>query len=173
MESLDYIQITEEPISLDHLMALVSLPEAGAVSTFSGTTRNNFEGKKVLKLQYEAYKPMAEKEMMKICQDIRSKWEVLKIAMVHRIGDVPIGEASVIIAISSAHRRESLESVSYAIDAIKSTVPIWKKEFYENDSSQWKENKECCFSNGHMKDKVDVSHSLAQQNHHESAHIHH
>jgi len=169
MESLDYFKIVEEPISLDHLITLVSSPEAGAISTFSGTTRNNFEGKKVLKLQYEAYKPMAEKEMKKICQDIRNIWEVLKIAMVHRIGDVPIGESSVIIAVSSAHRRESLDAVSYAIDAIKSTVPIWKKEYYENSASQWKENKECCFSHGHMRDKVDDSHMKQS---HESSHIH-
>lgn len=102
--------------------------------------------KKVLKLEYEAYTPMALKELQKLCDQVRQKWEVLKIAVVHRIGEVPIGEASVIIVVSSAHRRESLEAVHWAIDELKATVPIWKKEFYEDGETSWKKNSECCFT---------------------------
>jgi molybdopterin synthase catalytic subunit len=89
---------------------------------------------------------MAIKELEKLCNQVRQKWDVLKIAIVHRIGEVPIGEASVIIVISSAHRRESLEAVHWAIDELKATVPIWKREFYEDGQTSWKQNSECCFT---------------------------
>jgi len=142
-EGEDSVMVTSDKISLEELVAKVGAPSAGAISTFSGTTRDNFNGKKVLHLYYEAYIPMALKEMQEICHQMRSKWQLIKIALVHRIGEVPIGEASVIIAISSAHRRDSLEATQYAIDEIKAKVPIWKKEFYE-DGSMWKENCEAC-----------------------------
>lgn len=89
------MDVTEDKLDTNTWVDLVGSPEAGAISTFTGTTRNNFEGKKVLRLEYEAYRPMALKEMKKICNDIRSKWEVLKIAIVHRIGVVPIGNVGV------------------------------------------------------------------------------
>ncbi|MGH0169417.1 UNVERIFIED_CONTAM: hypothetical protein FKN15_073506 [Acipenser sinensis] len=96
----------------------------------SGITRNSFEGKKVVELEYEAYIPMAQSEMKKICWDVRRKWPSVKhIAIHHRLGVVPVSEASVIIAISSPHRSESLEAVKYCIDTLKATVPIWKKVF--------------------------------------------
>lgn len=98
----------------------------------------------VLSLAYEAYDSMALKEMNKICSDLRSKWLDLKhIVIYHRLGTVPVCEASVVIAASSPHRSEALESVSFAIDQLKTRVPIWKKEIYEGDNdSEWKENKE-------------------------------
>jgi len=139
----DFVKIQEDPLELQKLCDLVNDPEAGAISTFSGITRNNFDGKKVIRLEYEAYTPMAEKEMKKICTLIRNRWEVIGIAMVHRTGVVPIGESSVQIAVSSAHRRESLEAVQFAIDELKAKVPVWKKEVYEDNSHTWKENKEC------------------------------
>jgi molybdopterin synthase catalytic subunit len=92
---------------------------------------------------------MAIKELEKLCVQIRQKWDVLKIAIVHRVGEVPIGEASVIIVVSSAHRKESLEAVHWAIDELKATVPIWKREFYEDGHTSWKENSECCFVKKH------------------------
>ncbi|XP_028399025.1 molybdopterin synthase catalytic subunit-like isoform X2 [Dendronephthya gigantea] len=124
--------------------SLVGSPSAGATSIFVGTTRDTFNGKRVVRLEYEAYEPMAKKELAKICQDIHKKWNVLKIAIVHRIGLVPISEASVVIAISSVHRKESLEAVQYCIDTLKATVPIWKKEVYDDGQSTWKENSDCC-----------------------------
>uniref|UniRef100_A0A673Y9S4 Molybdenum cofactor synthesis 2 n=1 Tax=Salmo trutta TaxID=8032 RepID=A0A673Y9S4_SALTR len=109
-----------------------------------GTTRNSFEGMKVVQLEYEAYIPMAESELRKIYTDIRARWPTVRhICVHHRLGVVPVTEASVIIGISSPHRRDSLEAVQYCIDTLKGTVPIWKKEVYEADESRWKENKEC------------------------------
>uniref|UniRef100_A0ABI7XUT1 Molybdopterin synthase catalytic subunit n=1 Tax=Felis catus TaxID=9685 RepID=A0ABI7XUT1_FELCA len=142
-KSKDIIKFTAEKLSIDEVSQLVVSPLCGAVSLFVGTTRNNFEGKKVISLEYEAYLPMAENEIRKICSDIRQKWPVKHIAVFHRLGLVPVSEASVIIAVSSAHRTSSLEAVSYAIDTLKAKVPIWKKEMYEESSSSWKRNKEC------------------------------
>ena len=141
---LDIVKITEDVISIEKTSSSVSSPSAGATSMFIGTTRDTFKGKRVVRLEYEAYAPMAEKELAKICQDIRKKWNVVKIAVVHRIGEVPISEASVVIAISSVHRKDSLEAVQYCIDTLKATVPIWKKEIYADGKSSWKENSECC-----------------------------
>ncbi|XP_034296749.1 molybdopterin synthase catalytic subunit [Pantherophis guttatus] len=147
-EPKDVIQLKFEKLSLDEVAALVISPCCGAVSFFVGTTRNNFEGKKVVQLEYEAYTTMAEAEAKKICKDIRVKWPSVKhIAIHHRLGLVPISEASVIVAISSPHRAESLNALQYCINTLKATVPIWKKEVYEEDSS-WKENKECFWIKG-------------------------
>uniref|UniRef100_A0A8C0ZG16 Molybdopterin synthase catalytic subunit n=1 Tax=Cyanistes caeruleus TaxID=156563 RepID=A0A8C0ZG16_CYACU len=104
------------------------LVEAEPALVLLGTTRNNFEGKKVIRLEYEAYTSMAETEIKKICRDVRQKWPSVKhIAVHHRLGVVPITEASVIIAASSPHRAESLEAVMYCINTLKASVPIWKK----------------------------------------------
>ncbi|KAM6328137.1 molybdopterin synthase catalytic subunit isoform 2-T2 [Alca torda] len=104
------------------------LVEAESAWVLLGTTRNNFEGKKVIHLEYEAYTSMAESEIKKICRDVRQKWPSIKhIAVHHRLGVVPITEASVIIAVSSPHRAESLEAVTYCINTLKASVPIWKK----------------------------------------------
>lgn len=141
---MDHVELTEARIEVGRVTSLVSSPVCGATSVFIGTTRDNFEGKKVLRLEYEAYAAMAEKKMQEICDQIHEMWNVEKVAIVHRIGVVPIEEASIVIAVSSAHRKESLEAVQYGIDTLKATVPIWKKEVYDDDTSAWKENKECC-----------------------------
>lgn len=139
----DYVHITNDKLSLEDLATRVQANSAGAIATFSGTTRDNFNGKKVVQLEYEAYTPMALKELHAICDRMREKWRLIKIALVHRIGIVPVGESSVIVATSSAHRKEALEAAQYAIDELKARVPIWKKEVYE-DGSIWKENCEGC-----------------------------
>lgn len=90
---------------------------------------------------------MALKEMINICTKIRAQWNVEGIAIYHRIGEVPISKASVVIAVSSPHREESLKAVEYAINTLKTLVPIWKKEVYEIGETQWKENKECTWIN--------------------------
>lgn len=143
---MDYIEITDEILDVNEISQMVTDPSCGAVSIFFGITRDNFDGKKVLRLEYEAYKPMAKKKMKEICDSIRKQWEIHNIAMIHRINVVPISEASIVIAISSPHRKESLQAVEYAIDTLKATVPIWKKEIYADESSSWKENKECSWS---------------------------
>ncbi|XP_066973568.1 molybdopterin synthase catalytic subunit isoform X2 [Macrobrachium rosenbergii] len=140
---MDYIKITEEGLSVDEITKLVTDSSCGAISLFVGTTRDTFEGQAVVKLEYESYKEMAEKEMIKLCKQAREKWPLHHIAVHHRLGVVPVSEASVILAVSSVHRRESLEAVSYLIDELKANVPIWKKEVYDDGSSNWKQNKEC------------------------------
>ncbi|XP_046846690.1 molybdopterin synthase catalytic subunit-like [Xenia sp. Carnegie-2017] len=140
----NFINIAEHCIDVEKISSLVSTSSTGATSIFVGTTRDSFNGKKVVRLEYEAYKNMAEKELRKICQDIRQKWCVVRIAIFHRIGLVPISEASVVIAISSVHRKDSLEAVQYCIDQLKANVPIWKKEVYDDGESMWKENSEFC-----------------------------
>ncbi|KAM4879680.1 molybdopterin synthase catalytic subunit isoform 1-T1 [Sylvia borin] len=124
----DFVKLKCEKLSVEEVSELVVSPCCGAVSLFIGTTRNNFEGKKVIHLEYEAYTSMAETEIKKICRNIRQKWPSVKhIAVQHRLGVVPITEASVIIAVSSPHRTESLEAVMYCINTLKASVPIWKK----------------------------------------------
>ena len=105
-------------------------------------TRDTFEGRRVGRLEYEGYAPMAEREMLRICESARARWSLQRMHIVHRVGVCPVGEASVLIAASSAHRREALEAVAWAIDTLKATVPIWKKEFYVDEGAAWKANKE-------------------------------
>ena len=124
-------QITQEPIHLDELTAFVADPGAGAMATFVGTTRDSNDGRRVVRLEYECYPGMAEKEMEKIGQEVLERWPVKKVAMLHRLGRVDIGEASVAIAVSSGHRHAAFEACHYAINQLKETVPIWKKELYE------------------------------------------
>lgn len=144
---MDFVKITESQLSIEEATKQVTSPSSGAISTFIGTTRDNFNGKKVVRLEYEAYTGMAEQELRKICKEVREKWSSIEhIAVYHRLGLVPITEASVIIAVSSPHRRESLEAVHFAIDTLKAKVPIWKKEVYEGDEPQWKENSECSWA---------------------------
>lgn len=141
-ETKYFIEVSENLPSLQDCYNFVNDPGCGAVSTFVGTTRDNFNGKKVTKLSYEGYVPMAKKELTKLCDDASTKYSVHKIAAVHILGDCPVGAASVILACSSPHRRDALHCCEYLIDELKSRVPIWKREVYEGDDSVWKENVE-------------------------------
>jgi len=148
---MNIVNLTHDEINYTEVIASVSSPKCGATTMFIGTTRDNFEGKMVQRLEYEAYEPMAKAEMEKICNRIREKWEVEHIAVTHRLENVPVCSASVVVAISSAHRKESLEACQYAIDELKSFAPIWKKEVYEDqneneEESSWKANVECFWS---------------------------
>jgi molybdopterin synthase catalytic subunit len=124
-------RITDKPINLQQLVDYVTDPEAGAIVPFIGTTRNNNEGRRVIALDYEGYPEMAEKELARIGDAAKKKWSICKMAIVHRLGPVQIGEASVIIVVSSAHRDAAFAASRFAIEEIKKTVPIWKKEVFE------------------------------------------
>jgi molybdopterin synthase catalytic subunit len=124
-------RVVNRPINLQELIDFVGDPEAGAIATFIGTTRNNNEGRKVIALDYEAYPEMAEKELARLGDEAKKKWPICRMAIVHRIGPVQITEPSVIIAVSSAHREAAFAACRFAIEEIKKTVPIWKKEVYE------------------------------------------
>eukprot|EP00930_Biecheleria_cincta_P024700 TRINITY_DN17655_c0_g1_i2.p1 TRINITY_DN17655_c0_g1~~TRINITY_DN17655_c0_g1_i2.p1 ORF type:complete len:175 (+),score=28.73 TRINITY_DN17655_c0_g1_i2:28-525(+) len=142
--SNSHVFITREPLSLDRLMMQVADNGCGAITTFSGTTRDHFEGREVVRLEYEAYEPMALKEMERIAQEVldgKCGRTVRRVACAHRLGVVPLGEASVIIAVASEHRPEGFDACRYMIDTLKAKVPIWKKEIYA-DGSTWKANKE-------------------------------
>jgi molybdopterin synthase catalytic subunit len=112
----------------------------GAVANFVGITRDSFQGKKVVKLSYEGYVPMAKKELRQLCHEVATQFDVRRIAAVHILGDCPVGEASVILAASSPHRRAAIQAIEFLIDELKARIPIWKLEVYENDESVWKEN---------------------------------
>ena len=112
-------------------MAAVGDPAAGGTTLFVGTTRNENEGRVVERLEYEAYEAMAIEEMRRIGEEIARQWQVVAVAMVHRVGVVPVGQASVAVAVSAAHREEAFAACRYGIDTLKATVPIWKKEYYQ------------------------------------------
>ncbi len=122
--------LSEEPLSLAAVVDEVASDDAGAIATFSGTTRSHSRGRDVVRLEYEAYEGMAEAEMERIAEELRERHAVLGIAIHHRIGVVTIGETSVVIAVSAAHRGAALTACAEAIDTLKVRVPLWKKEIY-------------------------------------------
>lgn len=133
--------ISSARLDVAGILTSVEDPSCGAISSFVGTTRDTFQGKRVIKLEYEAYVPMAMKELRKLCDVAMGRWDVHRMAIWHKTGECPVKEASVVIAVSSAHRRAALEACAWAIDELKATVPIWKKEFFEG-GEVWKENAE-------------------------------
>jgi MoaE-MoaD fusion protein len=132
----DLYEVTEAPLSLDALARTVGQNTSGAVASFLGIVRGFARGRKVRYLEYDAYPEMATASMRQIGDEIRARWPVDTIAIVHRIGRLTIGEASVAIGISSPHRREALEACAYAIERLKEIVPIWKKEVW-TDGAEW------------------------------------
>ena len=122
--------VTEGPIDLAALYDAVRDPAAGAIVTFVGTTRNENVGRRVTRLEYEAFASMAVKEMRRLATQARRRWPLCAVAMAHRLGVVSVGEASVGIAVSAGHRAEAFEACHWLIDRLKEIVPIWKKEHY-------------------------------------------
>ncbi|MBI2865517.1 MAG: molybdenum cofactor biosynthesis protein MoaE [Chloroflexi bacterium] len=129
-------EITDKPIAAADLEDLVITNADGAVVTFAGVVRGHSKGKKVLYLEYEAYKEMAEKKMAEIGEEIKARWPIDRIAIRHRVGYLEIGETAVAIAVSAPHRQEAFEACQYAIDRLKRFVPVWKKEVWE-DGEVW------------------------------------
>jgi len=125
------IEMTDGPIPIDRLLGEVADPRAGAVVLFVGIVRDNARGRRVDHLVYEAYEALARREMEKIAATITSRWPVIRVAMVHRTGPLEVGEASVAVSVSAPHRAEAFEAARFAIDTLKMTVPIWKKEIWE------------------------------------------
>jgi molybdopterin synthase catalytic subunit len=124
-------RVSRESLNLQELVDFVTDPEAGAIVTFIGTTRNNNEGRRVIALDYDAYAEMAEKELARIGAQAEQRWKIRHMAIVHRVGPVQITQSSVAIAVSAAHRADAFEACRFAIEEIKKTVPIWKKEVFE------------------------------------------
>lgn len=154
--------LTYEPLSSQNIISFVQDNAAGAIAVFIGTTRNSFKGKVVTRLEYQAYSKLAIKTLGDILDGARaqvtqsnhapatqSAATLLKGAIYHRLGTVPVGEPSIIIAVSSPHRKEAFVTCEYILEEVKRKAQIWKREFYEGedeDTAQWKENyeSECC-----------------------------
>ena len=132
----DHYKVHADELDAAQIAATVEDAGAGALVTFVGTVRDNARGRKVQWLDYEAYPEAAEKMLARIGNEMRDRWPLLKVAIEHRTGKLGIGEASVVIAVSSAHRDAAFDASAYAIERIKEIVPIWKKEFYE-DGEIW------------------------------------
>ncbi|CAN5780266.1 molybdenum cofactor biosynthesis protein MoaE [soil metagenome] len=131
----DVYSVTESPLNTETIQRLVADDASGAIALFVGTVRDHARGHRVIRLDYEAYEPAAEKMLARIGAEIRERWSVGRIAIIHRFGSLVVGESSVIIGISSPHRGEAFDATRYAIERIKEIVPIWKKEWYEGGSS--------------------------------------
>jgi molybdopterin synthase catalytic subunit len=128
--------LTEEPVTLDAVVSEVATDESGAIATFSGTARRHSRGRVVQYLDYEGYEGMAEEMMEKLADGLKERYDVQEIAIHHRVGRVELGEPSVVIAVSAAHRADALAACKDAIDILKVEVPLWKKEVYEG-GEEW------------------------------------
>ena len=129
-------RVTEEPLSLEAVVAEVADERAGGIATFTGTVRRQSRGREVTHLEYEAYAEMAEDVMEKLAAELQERHELCAVAIHHRVGRLEIGEASVVIAVSAPHRADALAACRDAIDALKEQVPLWKKEVYEG-GEEW------------------------------------
>lgn len=131
--------ITANPLDPGELIKWAKDPAAGAVVIFCGITRNSFESRRVLALSYDAYVPRAEATLFKIAQTCAERYGAYAVGVMHRIGVVPLSEESVVIVVSAAHRREGWEAAEWVLEEIKRLVEIWKREEYDDGSSQWVE----------------------------------
>jgi len=128
--------LSDEPLSLDRAIGEVRSDAAGAIATFTGTTRKESRGRAVSYLDYEAYEGMAEDVMAEIASELQSRYDLCAVAIHHRVGRVEIGDTSVVIAVSAPHRQDALAACKDAIDTLKQQVPLWKKEVYEG-GEEW------------------------------------
>jgi molybdopterin synthase catalytic subunit len=126
----DFFELTTEPLDVGAIARRVVLPECGATVSLDGYVRQWTKGRETLYLVYEAYEPMALREMKKLVEHARAKFEIASVGIVHRLGKLEIGETSVVISVSAPHRRAAFEACEWLIKELKRTVPIWKKEIY-------------------------------------------
>jgi MoaE-MoaD fusion protein len=134
----DTVELVREPIQVVEVVGLLKAPADGAVVAFEGIVRNHSGGRRTLYLDYEAYEPMALAKLREISGAMRTQFPVDRVALVHRLGRLTIGETSVLVAVSSAHRAAAFDACRFGIDTLKRTVPIWKKEYFE-DGAVWAE----------------------------------
>jgi molybdopterin synthase catalytic subunit len=129
------IRITADPLDPQPFIEHVRRDESGAVALFLGVVRNNNLGRRVLRLEYDAYPQMAEKKLRQVAEEVMSRWPITDIAIAHRTGRVEVGEASLLVVVSSPHRHEAFEACQHAVNRIKEVAPIWKKEVWEGGES--------------------------------------
>jgi len=131
------IKLTHEPIESEALLQRAQTPEAGAVVMFLGVSRRMTRGRETTELTYQAYEAMAAKELERLEAEARERWPLVECSIVHRLGIVPLGEASVAVSVASAHRREAFDAGEWLIDTLKERVPIWKQEHWADGATQW------------------------------------
>ena len=127
----DVVTITDKPLNPDTFTQSVTSPNYGAVVTFTGITRRENLNRKVLFLEYEAYQPMAERKIREVVSEMKKRWDIGQVAIGHRTGRVDLGEVSMVVAVSTPHRKDAFEASRYFVDMLKKIVPIWKKEYFE------------------------------------------
>ena len=130
------VKILSTPIDVSYCINKVMSPNTGGIDVFLGTVRNTTKGNAVVQLEFEAYERMALAEMQKIASEAMSKWQLNAVVIHHRTGTLVVGDVPVVIAVGAPHRAAAFEACRYAIDTLKQTVPIWKKEVYE-DGAEW------------------------------------
>lgn len=130
------IELKSSPLIPQACIDLAAHPGSGGATVFIGTVRDQTKGRKVVRLEFEAYAPMAISEMRKIAEQVEQRWQAHHVVIHHRVGSLDIGEIAVIIAVSTPHRKAAFEACEYTIDTLKETVPIWKKEIFE-DGEIW------------------------------------
>jgi molybdopterin synthase catalytic subunit len=130
-------ELVEGPIAIERLLSAAARPDCGAVVLFLGTTRDHHEGREVLRLEYEAYRPMALAALDQIERDTVERHAVASCRIVHRLGEVPAADASVAVVVAAAHRSEAFDATRWAMDQVKGTAPIWKKEHYAGGGAEW------------------------------------
>ncbi|HZO49002.1 MAG TPA: molybdenum cofactor biosynthesis protein MoaE [Gaiellaceae bacterium] len=123
-------RLSQQPLSVEAAVREVAGDDAGGIATFVGTTRARSRGREVVRLEYEAYEGMAEETMAAIAEELKRRYDLVEVAIHHRVGVVPVGETSVVIAVSAPHRADALAACKDAIDTLKTSVPLWKKEIY-------------------------------------------
>lgn len=131
------IRITDEPIGSEEAVAFVSNPGAGGTCVFLGTVRDHSEAGAVTGLTYEAWEELAERRLAEVAEEMAAGWPIRKVALLHRTGDLAVGEVSVVVACSAAHRAEAFEACRHGIERLKEDVPIWKKEHLVSGGSSW------------------------------------
>lgn len=131
------VRITQEPIGADEATAFVADPAAGGTCVFLGTVRDHSEAGEVTGLTYEAWVDLAARRLEELGEDLHSRWALRRVALVHRFGELAVGDVSVAIAVSAAHRAEAFEACRHAIERLKQDVPIWKQEHLVTGESAW------------------------------------
>ena len=134
---MDLYQITDQPIDTGEILQGQGEPGSGAQVLFLGTVRNEFEGRASRGLYYDVYPQMAEAQLRKLGEELKREFGVLQVALVHRIGDLPVGAVSVAVCVTGGHRDETFAAARAGIDRVKQTVPIWKKEHWDDGTSAW------------------------------------
>jgi molybdopterin synthase catalytic subunit len=134
-------ELTREPIAVERLLAAAARPDCGAIAVFLGTTRDHHDGRKVERLAYEAYEPMAVAALEALERAAIAQHAVASCRIVHRLGEVPLTEASVAVIVAAPHRAAAFDACRWAMDELKSTVPIWKKEHYQGGGEGWVEGR--------------------------------